>query len=69
MKLSQAIREGAKLRPQATRAYFKVNEEGVLCSCVLGAALEAAEVLPDDLGDFQKSHEIFLENTTISSDV
>ena len=35
MKLSEAIREGAKLRPQAYRDYFK--EGG---SCALGAAYE-----------------------------
>lgn len=40
MKLSEAIREGAKLRPQAFRAYYQYRED-VLCTCALGAAFEA----------------------------
>lgn len=36
MKLSEAIREGAKLRPQCRENYF--SDEG---SCALGAAMEA----------------------------
>lgn len=40
MKLSTAIREGAKLRPQAFRAYF-YTKNGVICSCAFGAAYEA----------------------------
>ncbi len=36
MKLSEAIRAGAKLRPQCIGLFFK---EG--CSCAAGAALEA----------------------------
>ena len=41
MKLSEAIQEGSKLRPQAFNAYFD-KQNGVLCSCALGAAYEAA---------------------------
>jgi hypothetical protein len=37
MKLSEAIREGAKLRPQAFGSYFNKNGR----SCALGAAYEA----------------------------
>lgn len=37
-KLAAAIREGARLRPQATRFYFDDETEG---SCALGAAAEA----------------------------
>jgi hypothetical protein len=40
-KLSQAIREGAKLRPQTTLAYFYRCDDGELGSCALGAAAEA----------------------------
>lgn len=38
MKLSKAIREGAKLRPQCHGSYFKRN--GELASCAIGAAVE-----------------------------
>lgn len=38
MKLSEAIREGAKLRPQAFGAYFDEKN----CSCALGAASEGS---------------------------
>lgn len=43
MKLSEAIREGAKLRPQCASAMFRQSDftDGVLCSCALGAAYEA----------------------------
>lgn len=40
MKLSEAIREGAQKRPQCQGHYFQRNDEGVLCSCALGAAYE-----------------------------
>jgi hypothetical protein len=43
MKLSERIREGAKLRPQAFGSYFDVPKgSGVFCvgSCALGAAAE-----------------------------
>lgn len=40
MKLSEAIREGAKKRPQAFGAYFKRDNNDILCSCALGAAYE-----------------------------
>ena len=39
MKLSKAIREGAKLRPQGFWRFFPEN--GVVKSCSLGAAFEA----------------------------
>lgn len=46
MKLSDAIREGAKLRPQCfSQTYF---HEG--CSCALGAALEAVGFSYGDMG-------------------
>jgi hypothetical protein len=41
-KLSELIREGAKLRPQYFGSYFGLNDESFLCSCALGAAFEAA---------------------------
>jgi hypothetical protein len=43
MKLSEAIREGAKLRPQTRGLMFGADGlDGELCSCALGAAYEAA---------------------------
>lgn len=48
MQLSEAIREGAKIRPQAFDEYFDdfdtelpEDAEPEICSCVLGAAFEA----------------------------
>lgn len=40
MKLSEAIREGAKLRPQGHGAYFTIVGDRI-CSCAIGAAIEA----------------------------
>ncbi len=42
MKLSEAIREGAMLRPQIFGLYCGRNENLELCTCALGAACEAA---------------------------
>lgn len=39
-KLSELIREGAKLRPQGFGDYFTSNDDLEDCSCALGAALE-----------------------------
>ncbi len=39
IKLSEAIREGAKLRPQAFGFMFN-KRDGIWCSCALGAARE-----------------------------
>jgi hypothetical protein len=41
LKLSEAIRLGAMLRPQAFDGYFKDLGGGVIGSCAMGAALEA----------------------------
>lgn len=41
MKLSEAIRAGAKLRPQGLGGFFVYDNDGNLCSCALGAAYEA----------------------------
>ena len=41
MKLSEAIRRGAALRPQAFEMYQGTNEEGISTTCALGAAYEA----------------------------
>jgi hypothetical protein len=41
MKLSEAIRLGAMLRPQAFGGFFKDQGGGVIGSCALAAALEA----------------------------
>jgi hypothetical protein len=41
MKLSEAIREGAKLRPQGFGAFFTTDEDDKTCSCAVGAAIEA----------------------------
>lgn len=51
-KLSELIREGAKLRPQTMGNFFDddiVDGQTVLCSCVLGAAYEAATGQTDNL--------------------
>lgn len=41
MKLSEAIREGAKAHAQGRRALFTRNEDGSISSCALGAAYYA----------------------------
>jgi hypothetical protein len=55
MRLSDAIREGAKKRPQATGELFRLTtivsektgeERRVMGSCALGAAYEAVKGLP-----------------------
>lgn len=40
-KLSDLIRQGAKLRPPATEPRAFTLENGAVCSCALGAAYEA----------------------------
>lgn len=40
MKLSEAIRKGAALRPQGFGMYMSFDRGGQLCSCALGAAME-----------------------------
>lgn len=50
MKLSQAIRIGAKLRPQCTGLMFLHGE-----SCALGAAYEAIFGYPDDVSIYAQS--------------
>lgn len=47
IKLSEAIRQGAQLRPQTKGSYFTIadnpdseSEEAIVCSCALGAAYE-----------------------------
>ena len=45
MKLSEAIREGAKIRPQAFGKFFAEGEEQAT-SCALGAAMEGAGLVP-----------------------
>lgn len=47
MKLSEAIREGAKLRPQAIGDYFLARNDGEICSCALGAAYERVVNFPN----------------------
>lgn len=41
LKLSEAIRIGAKLRPQGFGGAFPTNEKGELCSSAIGAMCEA----------------------------
>ncbi len=45
MELSDAIRAGAKLRPQAFGSAYGTAEDGSLGTCALGAAYEAAGCL------------------------
>jgi hypothetical protein len=40
MKLSEAMRIGAKLRPQGFGYLFQLNENDQVCSCAIGAAAE-----------------------------
>lgn len=47
MKLSEAIREGAKLRPQGFGSSFTTNANGELCSCAWGAAHEGLSGSPE----------------------
>ena len=51
MKLSEAIRQGAKLRPQSVGRYFETDDqdETVYASCALGAAHEAVSGNTDTL--------------------
>lgn len=49
MKLSQAIKEGAKLRPQGFGDLFTTSDSGDdVLSCALGGALEATGMLTPD---------------------
>lgn len=48
MKLSEAIREGAKLRPQGFGGFVTLDSNNVTCTCVIAAAFEALTgKLPD----------------------
>lgn len=40
MKLSEAIRKGSEQRPQFFGEYFGLNEDSILASCAIGAAIE-----------------------------
>jgi len=51
MKLSKAIRAGAKLRPQGFNAFFVNFDNKGLCSCALGAAIEAVTFCEDHTDD------------------
>lgn len=52
MKLSEAIREGAKLRPQCRGELFRyINPVHGWLSCALGAALEGLGVSPPAEGE------------------
>lgn len=54
VKLSEAIREGAKLRPQSAGSNlgdYSFNERREICSCAMGAAYEAVGLVrPVDQG-------------------
>jgi len=49
MKLSEAIRIGAKMHPQGFDRYISVDDHGQLVTCALGAAAQARGIL--DVGD------------------
>lgn len=56
MKLSTAIREGSKLRPQGFGNYFGMSPShpaNILCSCALGAAYEAVSHKTGDMRDVE----------------
>jgi hypothetical protein len=57
MKLSEAIRAGAKIRPQCHGGLFQIDG-GEIKSCALGAALEGA-------GLYTPSEEEILASTTL----
>lgn len=40
-KLSDLMRQGSQLRPQAFRDYVQRGDEGEVCTCAIGAAYEA----------------------------
>jgi len=46
MKLSEAIREGAKLRPQCFGKLFAVTDHKIQATCAVGAAYEVLQGLP-----------------------
>ena len=58
MKLSEAIREGSKIRPQGYD-FFQVWK-GKLRSCALGAALEGAKLVRKPRGDESQMEMILL---------
>lgn len=41
MRPSEALRIGAKLAPQSFRGYARLGDDGVLCTCALGAMYHA----------------------------
>jgi hypothetical protein len=56
MKLSEAIRQGAALRPQAHGDYSRILEDDTICTCALGAAYEAITgVVPPSIYDSQSA--------------
>jgi len=66
MKLSEAIRAGAKLRPQKlgrSGEYFELGKYGQYCSCALGAAIEAIEptISRDAWSVYSKLHKYWPE--------
>jgi hypothetical protein len=57
-RLSEAIRAGAELRPQAFGDYVAIDDRHQTCTCALGAAYEAVTgIVPDtcDVYDEQPS--------------
>ncbi len=60
MKLSEAIREGAKLRPQGFGGPYR-NKERRNCSCVAEAALEAATGKLSHITTLGRKRKQFLE--------
>lgn len=71
-KLSELIREGAKLRPQIYGDFFdgtypSVGDEMVMGSCAFGAAWEAAtgrmNGITGDMGDFRAAIEPYCKRT------
>lgn len=42
IKLSEAMRKGAKIRPQTRNHYYAMGDDGRWCSCAMGAAIEGA---------------------------
>jgi hypothetical protein len=67
MKLSEAIREGAKLHPKGKRYYFQPTADSCQ-TCALGAAYEAIEHnIPEDFSLEDDFVVLAIENATGAS--
>ena len=68
MKLSEALRIGAKLRPQAFGCFFEGDGENPVCSCALGAIYEATFGLPDKLDEYSPCRVDYINKDALIDD-